>query len=190
MMTNALPSCLFVTIGSLPDALQKHMQRVRIEAQKLALSHGLEESRVDFAAATHDICRSMKPGDLLLEARYRGLKINRIDEQNPILLHGPVGAARLRDEFGISDLDIIEAVHWHTTAAPDLPPLGKAVFLADKLDPLKEGRYPFLEEVRGIAQESLDQGVVTFLQRDIQRLLRLGHAPHPIAMATLNGLLR
>ena len=190
MMPNALSSCLFVTIGSLPDALQKHMQRVRIEAQKLALSHGLEESRVDFAAATHDICRSMKPGDLLLEARYRGLKINRIDEQNPILLHGPVGAARLRDEFGISDLDIIEAVHWHTTAAPDLPPLGKAVFLADKLDPLKEGRYPFLEEVRGIAQESLDQGVVTFLQRDIQRLLRLGHAPHPIAMATLNGLLR
>ena len=64
------------------------------------------------------------------------------------------------------------------------------MFLADKLDPLKEGRYPFLEEVRGIAQESLDQGVVTFLQRDIQRLLRLGHAPHPIAMATLNGLLR
>ena len=189
MTNNGLPPCFSAAIEALPDGLRKHIQRVRIEARVLALSHRLDESRVDLAAATHDICRALKPRDLLSEARYRGLKINVVEERNPMLLHGPVGAARLRDELGVSDTDIIQAVHWHTTAAPDLHPIGKAVFLADKLDPLKADRYPFLEEVRGLALESLDQGMLAFLHREIRRLLALGYDPHPAALDARDVLL-
>ena len=184
----ALPAHLQEALDVLPRGLQAHIERVRDEAAVLAAPLALDSGRVDMAAAVHDLCRAMRGEELLAEARHRGVAVNRVEEQEPILLHGPVAAARLRGEMGIEDLEVVEAVHWHSTAAPGLHAIAKVVFLADKLDPAKAARYPFVDAVRALAEEDLDRALEAFLSGELQRLLRVGHLLHPASLEARNEL--
>ena len=106
-----------------------------------------------------------------------------------MLLHGPLAAHWLRQRYGVEDSQVLEAVGWHTTARPGLGPLAKLVFLADKLDPEKATRYPFLDRVRALAQEDLDPALLEFLTLDLQRLLQAGDLVHPAGVEARNELL-
>ena len=184
----ALPAHLQEALDALPRGLQAHVERVRVEASALAVPLALDAARVDVAAAVHDLCRAMKGEDLLAEARRRGVPVNAVEEHEPLLLHGPVAAARLRGELGVGDVEVVEAVRWHSTAAPGLHAIGKVVFLADKLDPAKAARYPFVEAVRALAGEDLDGALEAFLSGEMQRLLRGGHLLHPASLEARNEL--
>ena len=81
------------------------------------------------------------------------------------------------------DVEVVEAVHWHSTAAPGLHAIGKVVFLADKLDPAKARRYSFIDAVRALAAEDLDGALEAFLSGKLERLVRGGHLLHPASLA-------
>ena len=184
----ALPAHLQEAIEALPQGLRAHIARVRVEASALAGPLALDSGRVDMAAAVHDLCRAMRGEELLAEARRRGVAVNGVEEQEPMLLHGPVAAARLRGEMGVADLEVVEAVHWHSTAAPGLHAIAKVVFLADKLDPAKSARYSFIDAVRALAGDDLDAALEAFLSGEMQRLLRGGHLLHPASLEARNEL--
>ncbi|MCH8346700.1 MAG: bis(5'-nucleosyl)-tetraphosphatase (symmetrical) YqeK, partial [Chloroflexi bacterium] len=180
---------LALALGKLPEGLYAHVQRVRAIARDLAAPLDLDPALVDLAAAAHDIARAAKGPQLLAEARRRGLHVAAVEGQLPVLLHGPVGADRLRRDFDVSEPQVLEAVHWHSTATPGLTPVAKVIFLADKLDPTKAGRYPFIDEVRELARENLDQAMALFLTRDLERLLQSGALVHPASVEARNDLL-
>ena len=173
----------------LPEGLYLHTGRVCNEARSFAPLFKLEMESVEVAAAAHDICRSMKGKDLLAEAKRRRLPIKEIDKHLPILLHGPVAAAIVRDEFGIQDNDILEAIHWHSTGTPGMSPLAELVFLADKLDPMKRTRYPFIDQVRECVVNNHEKALFMFISEEIKRLVDLGQLLHPASLATWNWLL-
>lgn len=173
----------------LPRPLQEHIQRVRQEAGTLARRFGLDEERVDLAALAHDMARATPVRDLRRLARSYRLSVSPVDDGLPVLLHGPVGAAWLRRRLHLHDPEIAAAVRWHSTAAPGLSPLGKVIFLADKLDPAKEGRYPFMERVRRLARNDLDAAVLAFLEHELQRLLHDRQLIHPASVEARNELL-
>ena len=184
-----LPPPLEQALAQLPKGLRRHIQWVRQTARELAALHGLEVAPADQAAAAHDIARALPGRRLLAEARRRELPVSPVEAQLPILLHGPVGADRARLSLGLQEPQVLEAVRWHSTASPGLSPLGQVVFLADKLDPGKVRRYPFLEEVRALAWRDLDRAMVLFLSRDLERLLAAGGLVHPAALEARNELL-
>lgn len=62
----------------------------------------------------------------------------------------------------------------------------KVVYLADKLDPHKAGRYPFQGEVSDLARNSLDRAVFEFLNRELVFLLQQGELVHPAAVEARN----
>ena len=149
-------------LEGLPRGLYAHVQQVRATARELAAPLGLDPALVDLAASAHDIARVVKGPRLLAEARRRGIRIDRVESALPVLLHGPVGAARLRRDLGVTEPQVLEAVHWHSTAAPGLGLIARVVYLADKLDPTKASRYPFMEAVRDLALRDLDGAVELF----------------------------
>ena len=108
----------------------------------------------------------------------------------PVLLHGPVAAELLRRVEGLEDQDIYEAVYWHSTAHEGMGVTAKVVFLADKLDPQKAARYPFLAELRGLAMESLDRAMLLFLDRELVSLIQHESLVHPISVEARNDLVR
>jgi HD superfamily phosphohydrolase YqeK len=112
-----------------------------------------------------------------------------VEQRVPVLLHGPVGAELLRLEDGLADFSIYQAVYWHTTGHACLDPLGQVVFLADKLDPQKAGRYPYQPLLREIAAEDLDRAMLEFLGRELVSLTSQGQMVHPAMVEARNGLL-
>ena len=134
---------LFEELDRLPQGLREHIERVRREASALARRHEVDAELTDLAAAAHDIARAFSPQELLGQAQGYGLTIHPVEEHLPILLHGPV-AAHLLMAWGEEEPQVVEAVRWHSTAQRGLSDLGNVIFLADKLDPTKERRYPFI----------------------------------------------
>ena len=107
----------------------------------------------------------------------------------PIFLHGPVAAALAGKRYGIEDPEILEAVRVHTTGSAGMGPVARAVFLADKLDPTKDRRYPFNSEVREVAATDLNCAIRLFLDGDISGHVGGGRVVHPASVAFRNELL-
>ena len=176
-------------VRSLPQGLQRHIQRVQDVAAKLAGVHDADGERVRLGAMAHDVARAMNGDELLAHARDMGIPVHPVEAAVPVLLHGPVGAELLRRRHGLEDREVYEAVYWHSTAHKDLGVLGKIVFLADKLDPHKKARYPFIDRVEGLAATSLDRAVAEFLSRELVDLIGQGSLVHPASVEARNRLL-
>ena len=67
-------------------------------------------------------------------------------------------------------------------------PVAKAVFLADKMDPAKSSRYPYIEEIRALATESLDQAILAFLNHQLKDSVQRGWLIHPATLSLRNEL--
>lgn len=177
-------------VDLLPKPLVQHIQQVRQQAQLLAQRFQLDQAKVDLAALGHDIARATEGQSLIAKAREFDLPLHPLEEALPVLLHGPVGAQILKRELGLRDRDILEAVRCHTTGAPRMGPLAQAIFLADKLDPHKAQRYPFIEKVRRKAQSSLREALLEFFDQELQRFIQQGLLIHPAMVEARNWLLQ
>jgi len=186
---NVAVSKLRALIQDLPQGLQGHIYRTLETALKLAARHGVDATTVELAVLGHDLYRAAKDGQLLEEARARGLVVHPVEEQVPVLLHGPLAAQRLKRDCGINDPEVLEAVHWHSTSCPGMGRVGLVVFLADKLDPNKVERTPHLQKVAELAEESLEQAAAEYLTGELTRLLRRGSLLHPASVEARNDLL-
>ncbi len=182
-------SRLQTLIKDLPQGLQDHLQRTREVALDLARRHGVDTARVELAALGHDICRALDDATLLTEARAAGIAVHPVEEQVPILLHGPLAAHRLQREYGVTDTDVLEAVRWHSTSCAGMGQVGLVVFLADKLDPDKAARNPQFQRLKETAKESLERAVAGYLTTELSSLLAQGNLLHPASVEARNDLL-
>lgn len=184
-----IPPLLVEAVRRLPEGLQAHLLRTQAIAQDLAKMLGLDTSKASLAALAHDLCRAEPPHSLLQEARHLGLLVHPVEEAVPLLLHGPVAAERIK-AMGVEDPEVLDAIRWHSTAHPSLTPIGKVVFLADKLDEGKGASAdPFLRPLADLARHNLDAAVLAYLRVQMHRLLD-SHSPlHPATVEAWNALL-
>ncbi len=181
-----LTPLLYHRVDGLPRSLRAHVFCVVEIARSLARRHCLDEERAALGALAHDVARAMPGKELLRQAARLGLPVGAVDQQVPVLLHGPVGAELLWREDGLDDGSIYNAVRWHTTAHPLMDDLGKVVFLADKLDPQKIASYPYLDVIRTLAFEDLDRAMLEFLTRETVARMSRGELVHPLTIEARN----
>ena len=184
-----LPETVEARLAALPSGLRDHVERSRRVARELTLRHGVDLHKADLGTAAHDIARAVKGDAPLAEAKRLGLRVNLVESRTPLLMHGRIGAKWLETEDGVSDPEILEAVRWHTTGRKDMSAVAKVVFLADKLDPRKVERYPYLERVALLAQDSLDAAILEYLSNELAYLLRRGLLIHPASVGLRNQLM-
>ena len=168
--------------------MQEHIHRTRQIARELAKVHSVDLERTDLASAGHDIARATKAEILLKEARRLGLSLHPVEEHLPILLHGPVAAQWLEQEMGVQDPEILQAVHWHSTASKNMGLIAKVVFLADKIDPQKILQRPHLERIRDLTWENLDQALLEFINSEVSSFIERGGLIHPATIEARNEL--
>ena len=176
-------------VNKLPAGLQAHINRVSDIARELAIHHNVDQDRAALGMLAHDVARAMPNQELLRHAAEFDLPVTLVERRMPVMLHGPVGAEILRREDGLTEEDLYQAVYWHTTGHPSLDRLGKVVFLADKLDPLKISRYPYLPFLRELALEDLDRAILEFLSRETVARATTNEMVHPATVETRNHLL-
>ncbi len=65
----------------------------------------------------------------------KSYKVEQWELVKPAILHGKAGAVILRECFGITDREFLEAVSCHTTGMPGMSDLAKIVYIADYIEP-------------------------------------------------------
>lgn len=167
----------------------EHCLGVEAIALQLASRFGVAAQKVSPAALLHDLCREYAPDFLLKLAGKFDIVIDNIELAEPVLLHGPVASALVRDELQIGDPEILEAIAFHITGGPGLNPLAQLVFVADLIEP---GRtFPMAEQLRQAAF-TLPPGqlVLQVYNHTIEYLIRQGYLIHPKTVAGRNEYLR
>ncbi|HYJ79670.1 MAG TPA: HD domain-containing protein [Longimicrobiaceae bacterium] len=149
-----------------------HMERVAGLMRGWARELGLADAEVRRWAAAgwlHDALRDAEPDELRPQVPkgFRALRGK--------VLHGPAAAERLAGE---ADEELREAVRWHTLGSPRFRTLGRALYLADFLEP---GR-PFAPETeawRRRMPHELDAVLREVVDSRVRHVERGGGAVHP-----------
>jgi predicted HD superfamily hydrolase involved in NAD metabolism len=176
-------------VARLPPGVQRHIEAVHQHSLAIARRWGLDESAASLAAQAHDICRTLPVADLLSQARAAGIPITPVEEAFPVFLHGPLGAEIVRRRYGLRDPSILNPIRYHTMGRAGMSPQEHVLFLADKFDPAKRARYPWIADAERLAQEDLGGAMLLFLTRQMQAFLAAGALIHPGMLAAYNDLL-
>jgi HD superfamily phosphohydrolase YqeK len=126
--------------------------------------------------------------DALRDAPDETLRSLSADAESPVeLLHGPAVAARL-EQIGEPRSEVLLAVRWHTVGHPEWGAVGRALYMADFLEP---GRK-FMQAERGFlaAHVPLDfDGVFReVVRRRLEWSLREGKRLFPETVAMWNAV--
>ena len=139
-----------------PRGLVDHVVRVAREARALARAWDVDRDRIELAVWGHDLFRAHAPAEQLRLAEEAGVTVNELDRAFPVLLHGPVAAVVLRERFGVTDEEALEAVRDHTAGSVEMPTLAKVLLVADKVESQKRRGVRELDAIRELARRDLD----------------------------------
>ena len=174
---------------NVPESRLQHVLRVEQMAIAMAKDHSLDADKAAQAGLMHDLAKYFKPKLLLEIARREGLPLDPVDELTPHLLHAEVGAIVARDQFGIQDPEILEAIANHTLGKPGMSALSCVVFLADSLEPGR-GNTPTLNILRHNSRQNLPRAVWMSCDDSIKHLTESRRLIHPRVLLTRNWFLQ
>ena len=106
---------------------------------------------------------------MLEKCRKHGIFISEVEERNPYLLHGKLGAWITENKFHMEDPGILSAITYHTTGRADMTKMEKIVFLADYMEPNRP-EVPGLTQVRKTAFQNLETAVYMVLRDTVEYL--------------------
>ncbi len=163
---------------------REHIRRVVALVDSWAVGLGLDEAerrRWRAAAWLHDSLRDAAPASL------RPLVPDWARDLPGPLLHGPAAAARL-DAEGVKDREVLDAVAYHTIGHPSLGRLGRAVYLADFLEPGRTFEPALRASLRARMPAGFDVVLREVVAARIEHLLRTGRPIRPETTAFWNAI--
>ena len=174
------------TRRQMPSSRWEHTLRVVETAVELAERTGADPEKAEIAAILHDYCKFW-PEEKQREWILRHRLPQDLLQYNKELWHAPVGAEAVREELGIDDEEVLNAIRSHTTGRPGMSLLEKVIFLADYIEPGRS--FPGVEEVRRLAREDLDRAILKSLDNTIVYLVGRRLKVYPLTVITRNDLL-
>lgn len=184
-----LESRLRDALRELPEGLQAHILRVEAEARSLAEAHAVDVHRAALSALGHDLVRHLPGAQLLSLASQYHLVPDNVEVASPILVHGPVAARILSQDYGFDDAEVLAAIDCHTTARAGMSPLEQVLFVADKVEPHKLAREADLRQVKELAEGDLRAAVLRYLDFNLEKSIRHGWQVHVRSLEARNELL-
>lgn len=176
-----------ILAARLPEKRYQHSLGVAGTAALLASRNKVNPEQARLAGLLHDYARDLPPAELLALSAEAGLITCELERRLPVLLHGPVGALLIKQELGIKDRAVLQAVARHTVGAVAMTTLDKVVYLADVIEP--ERRFPGVEELRRLATADLNAALLKAFEFSILYLVGKGQPLHPVTVEARNYLL-
>lgn len=165
----------------------EHSLNVAWTAEKLAEQYGVNKSKAYYTGLVHDYAKGMSGAELLIKAEEAELIEDPVDRQLPDLLHAPVGAILLKQELGIKDEEILQAVSSHTLGNLNMSTLDKIIFLADMVEPKRD--FPGIERLRCLVTRNLDMAMLYGLETTIKYCIDQQRLIHPRTVQVRNKFL-
>lgn len=151
----------------------EHTLGVAYTAANLAVCHGEDTDNALIAGMLHDCAKCLSDEKLLTICKKQNLPVSREEQNKPSLLHAKVGSYLARKKYLVTDQNILNAIHNHTTGRPGMSLLEKIIFIADYIEPGRR-QAPHLEQIRRAAFSDLDQAMLMILEDTLSYLQETG----------------
>ncbi len=175
----------------------EHILGVEQMSMELADSHNCDQTEsaafcdrtlAGIAGLMHDLAKFFPPNKLLMMAQKYAIELDDITRQHPHLIHADASAIVAREEFGVDNQLVLNAISNHTLGTPEMHPLSCIVFIADKIEPSR-GNTPELQEMRTISHQHLYRGLVKTCNYSLRHLIQTSRPIHPRTVLTRNWAL-
>ncbi len=170
--------------GRLTERRFIHSLNVADSARELAEIYGCDPDKAYTAGLIHDCCKDEPAGLQLSYMLGNGAILTECEINTAKLYHSICGSIFVQKEFGIDDVEIINAVRYHTTGRANMSVLEKVIFIADFIS--SERDYNGVEIMREKAKRSLDEAIVEGLSFTIKDLIDAGRIIHPDTLGAYN----
>ncbi len=135
---------------------------------KLAEIHGGDVKKAYLAGILHDCRKEAEAEQQRKEMLASGYYVDPAELASKSTWHGVAAAYDLREELGIHDEDVLNAVRFHTVGRAAMSKLEKIVYLGDLVS--AERDFPDVEKYRSYALRDLDDGMYRALRWSILNL--------------------
>lgn len=147
----------------------EHTLSVAYTAANLAACHEENINHALIAGLLHDCAKCLSDEKLLSICEKQHIEISQAEYKKPSLLHAKAGCFLAEKKYHVSNQDILNAIHNHTTGRPGMSLLEKIIFVADYMEPGRR-QAPRLKLVRKTAFADLDQAVLMILEDTLKYL--------------------
>lgn len=161
-----------------------HVLRVEQTAIKLARANKVDVEKASIAGLCHDYAKQRPDKDFIAVIHRQGLDPDLLNYGNAIW-HGIVGAEMIKDELGIWDEDILNAVRHHTTGAAVMTKLEQVIYMADYIEPARD--FAGVEKARQLTAQDLGAGVAYQTKHTLEYLIENNKPVYPKTIETYNA---
>ncbi|VEU70217.1 nicotinate-nucleotide adenylyltransferase [Mycoplasmopsis glycophila] len=154
--------------NSLSALRAKHSVATASFAAELAKKHGLDAKKAYMAGLIHDIAKewTYENSKAFVNEFYPGLNIPKHK------MHQLCGKLWAKHCYGVTDLEILHAIEFHTTMDYNFSDFDKVIFIADKIC---DGRkYPGIQKVREKVFEDLELGFKLVVENNLEQIKASG----------------
>ncbi len=148
-----------------------HTLGVMYTASALAMAHGADIEQAQIAGLLHDCAKCISNKKKLKLCMKNQIELSPSEKQNTFLIHAKLGAYIAKEQYKVSDAEVLSAIRWHTTGKEDMTKLEKIVYIADYIEPGRD-KAPHLSWVRKIAFMDLDECMYYILKDSLNYLER------------------
>jgi len=164
-----------------------HSIGVMNKAIELAKIYNVDVDKAALAGLTHDIAKDIPGADALEFAKENNIELDEVEKINTGLIHARIGAYIVKEKYGF-DEQIQKAIKYHTVTSKDMDLFAKIIYVADKIEDATRPATEYIENIRKIAPEDLDQAIILIANYFIQKNITEDKLIHPAVIETRNFL--
>ena len=168
--------------ANLSQKRYQHSLNVAAECRKLAEKYGEDPDKAYFAGLLHDICKELPADEQLALVEKSGYTVCREELETRSLWHGIAGAYFVKTKFGVEDIDILNAIRFHTVGRAGMSRLEEIVYLGDLISADRD--YKDVDRMRKVTYNSLNSAMLEAFAFSIRSVVKKGGV---IPICTVEG---
>ena len=146
----------------------EHVMRVEETAIEMAERLGVSTIEASIAGLLHDYCKEL-PKDEMYDLAKKYFPFLDKYISNPSIWHAYAAAYVARNEFGVNNVNIVDAIAVHTIGWGYMGPLSQIIFIADYIEPGRD--FKGVDKARKLAEDDLEEAVIYKLKQNLIQIL-------------------
>lgn len=162
-----------------------HMEEVVKMALMLnrRFNFGVDENKIKVAGILHDYTKKKTfEESIKIVEKYLEDEALEIAKKSESVIHSITAYFVVQEDFGIKDLEILDAILYHTTGSSQMTKLSELIYVADAVEETRT--YNNVEELRKIVLNDFYQGMLAILETTLKHLKDKGWYINPKTIET------